>query len=183
MSGRARRDRDQTLSHARLCREFRRVRVRKVWRQMNREGFAVALCTISRLMRDLGLQWVIRGKPVRTTISNRAAPCPLDHVNRQFHAPAPNMLWVSKLTYVATWEGFVYVAFAIDVYACYIVGWRVNRTAHASFVLDALEQAIHGRRLSIVATSSTTATAVAICLHPILRAPRGTVGRRRRRSL
>lgn len=70
--------------------------VRKVWRQMNREGFAVARCTVARLMRDLGLQGVIRGKPVRTTVSNKAAPCPLDHVNRQFHAPAPNMLWVSE---------------------------------------------------------------------------------------
>jgi putative transposase len=131
---------------ARLCRELRRLRVRKVWRQMNREGFAVARCTVERPMRDLGLQGVIRGKPVRTTISNKAAPCPLDHVNRQFHAPAPNMLWVSDFTYVATWVGFVYVAFVIDFYARYIVGWRVSRTAHASFVLDALEQAIHERR-------------------------------------
>ncbi|MBB3956292.1 transposase InsO family protein [Novosphingobium sp. 1748] len=120
--------------------------VRKVWRQMNREGFAVARCTIARLMRDLGLQGVIRDKPVRTTVSNKAAPCPLDHVNRQFHAPAPKMLWVSDFTYVATWAGFVYVAFVIDVYARYIVGWRVSRTAHAGFVLDALEQAIHERR-------------------------------------
>jgi transposase InsO family protein len=83
---------------------------------------------------------------VRTTISNKAAPCPLDHVNRQFHAPALNMLWVSDFTYVATWGGFVYVAFVIDVYARYIVGWWVGRTAHASFMLDALEQAIHERR-------------------------------------
>jgi putative transposase len=120
--------------------------VRNVWRQMNREGFAVARCTIARLMRDLGLQGVIRGKPMRTTINNKAAPCLLDHVNRQFHAPAPNMLWVSDFTYVATWAGFVYVAFVIDVYARYIVGWRVSRTAHADFVLDALEQAIHERR-------------------------------------
>lgn len=89
---------------------------------------------------------MIRGKPVKTTISDKAAPCPLDQVNRQFHAPAPNMLWVSDFTYVATWAGFVYVAFVIDVYARYIVGWRVSRTAHASFVLDALEQAIHDRR-------------------------------------
>jgi transposase InsO family protein len=128
--------------------------VRKVWRQMKREGFDVARCTVERL----GLQGVIRGKPVRTTISDKAAPCPLDHVNRQFHAPAPNMLWVSDFTYVATWAGFVYVAFVIDV-ARYIVGWRVSRTAHASFVLDALEQAIHDRALSIVAASSITATA------------------------
>lgn len=120
--------------------------VRKVWRQMKREGFEVARCTVERLMRDLGLQGVIRGKPVRTTVSDKATPCPLDHVNRQFHASAPNMLWVSDFTYVATWAGFVYVAFVIDVYARYIVGWRVSRTAHASFVLDALEQAIHERR-------------------------------------
>jgi transposase InsO family protein len=120
--------------------------VRKVWRQMNREGFAVARCTVARLMRDLGLQGMIRGTPVRTTISNKAVPCLLDHVNRQFHAPAPNMLWVSAFTYVATWAGFVYVVFVIDVYARYIVGWRVSRTAHAGFVLDALEQAIHERR-------------------------------------
>ncbi len=120
--------------------------VRKVWRQMQREGYDIARCTVERLMRDMGLAGVIRGKPVRTTISDRAAPCPLDRVNRQFHAPAPNRLWVSDFTYVATWAGFVYVAFVIDVYARYIVGWRVSRTAHASFVLDALEQALHDRR-------------------------------------
>jgi putative transposase len=120
--------------------------VRKVWRQLNREGFDVARCTVERLMREMGLAGVIRGKSVRTTVSNRAAPCPLDQVNRQFHAPAPNRLWVSDFTYVATWAGFVYVAFVIDVFARYIVGWRVSRTAHASFVLDALEQAIHDRK-------------------------------------
>ena len=120
--------------------------VRKVWRQMRREGFEIARCTVERLMRELGLQGVIRGRPVRTTISDKAAPCPLDQVNRRFHAPAPNRLWVADFTYVATWVGFVYVAFVIDVYARYIVGWRVSRTAHAGFVLDALEQAIHKRR-------------------------------------
>jgi putative transposase len=119
---------------------------RKVWRQMQREGFDIARCTVERLMREMGLQGVIRGKPVKTTKSDKAAPCPLDLVDRQFHAPAPNMLWVSDFTYVATWAGFVYVAFVIDVYARYIVGWRVSRTAHAGFVLDALEQAIHERR-------------------------------------
>ena len=120
--------------------------VRKVWRQMQREGFDVARCTVQRLMRELGLQGVIRGKPVRTTISDKSAPCPLDHVNRQFHAPAPVRLWLSDFTYVATWTGFVYVAFGIDAYARRIVGWRASRTAHASFVLDALEQALHDRR-------------------------------------
>jgi len=120
--------------------------VRKVWRQLRREGQEVARCTVARLMQTAGLQGVIRGKPVRTTISDKAAPCPLDHVNRQFQAPRPNTLWVSDFTYVATWAGFVYVAFVIDTFARRIVGWRVSRTAHASFVLDALEQALHDRR-------------------------------------
>jgi transposase InsO family protein len=120
--------------------------VRKVWRQLLREGTAVARCTVARLMRTMGLQGVVRGKRVRTTISNAAAPCPLDRVNRQFKAPRPNALWVSDFTYVATWAGFVYVAFVIDVFARRIVGWRVSRTAHAGFVLDALEQALHARR-------------------------------------
>jgi putative transposase len=120
--------------------------VRKVWRQLLREGTAVARCTVARLMRTMGLKGVVRGKRVRTTISNAAAPCPLDRVNRQFKAPHPNALWVSDFTYVATWAGFVYVAFVIDVFARCIVGWRVSRTAHAGFVLDALEQALHERR-------------------------------------
>lgn len=101
---------------------YRVYGVRKVWRQLQREGFNVARCTVARLMRNLGLQGVIRGKSVRTTISNKAVPCPLDHVNRQFKAPAPNQLWVSDFTYVATWRGFVYVAFVIDAYARRIVG-------------------------------------------------------------
>lgn len=120
--------------------------VRKVWLQLNREGIAVARCTIARLMRAMGLHGVIRGKPVRTTIQDKASPCPLDRVNRQFKAPAPNRLWVSDFTYVSTWGGMVYVAFVIDTYARRIVGWRVSRTAHAIFVLDALEQALHERR-------------------------------------
>ena len=120
--------------------------MRKVWRQLQRESFDVARCTVERLMRGIGLRGVIRGKPVRTTISDKAAPCPLDHVNRQFHAPRPNALWVSDFTYVSTWTGFVYVAFVIDAYARRIVGWRTSRTAHASFVLDALEQALHDRQ-------------------------------------
>ena len=119
---------------------------RKIWRQLGREGNAVARCTVARLMRTMGLQGVVRGKKVRTTISNAAAPCPLDRVNRQFMAPRPNVLWVSDFTYVATWVGFVYVAFVIDAFARRIVGWRVSRTAHAGFVLDALEQALHQRR-------------------------------------
>jgi transposase InsO family protein len=121
----------------------------KVWHQMKREGFDVARCTVRRLMKAMGLQGIIRGKPHRTTYSDKAAPCPLDHVNRNFKAPAPNRLWVSDFTYVSTWAGFVYVAFVIDVFARRIVGWRVSRTAHASFVLDALEQALHDRQPGI----------------------------------
>jgi putative transposase len=119
---------------------------RKVWRQLGREGVAVARCTVERLMRRMGLRGAVRGKETRTTIADKAAPCPADKVNRQFRAPHPNALWVSDFTYVATWQGFVYVAFVIDVFARRIVGWRVSRTAHADFVLDALEQALHDRR-------------------------------------
>ena len=120
--------------------------VRKVWRQLHRESVDVARCTVARLMQSMGLQGVIRGKSIRTTVSDKPAPCPLDHVNRQFQAPRPNALWVSDFTYVSTWTGFVYVAFVIDAYARRIVGWRVSRTAHAGYVLDALEQALHERR-------------------------------------
>ena len=147
LSTRAKRDRVLKIEIRRVFAEnFEVYGVRKVWRQLQREGFDVARCTVERLMRNMGLQGVIRGKPVRTTISDKAAPCPLDHVNRQFQAPRPNVLWVSDFTYVATWRGFVYVAFVIDAYARRIVGWRVSRTAHAGFVLDALEQALHDRR-------------------------------------
>ena len=125
---------------------FRVYGVRKVWRQLKREDFRVARCTVARLMRVMGLEGIVRGRTIRTTASNKAAPCPLDRVNRQFWAPQPNVLWVSDYTYVATWAGFIYVAFVIDAYARRIVGWRVSRTAHAGFVLDALEQALHQRR-------------------------------------
>ena len=120
--------------------------VRKVWRQLNREGENVARCTVARLMKAMGLRGAVRGKPVKTTVSDRSALCPLDKVNRQFEAPRPNALWVSDFTYVATWQGFVYVAFVIDTFARRIVGWRASRTAHAGFVLDALEQALCERR-------------------------------------
>jgi putative transposase len=120
--------------------------VRKVWRQLGRDGITVARCTVARLMQAMGLKGVVRGKGVRTTTPDPAAVCPLDRVNRQVKAPRPNALWVSDFTYVATWSGFVYVAFVIDVFARRIVGWRVSRTAHAAFVLDALEQALHERR-------------------------------------
>jgi transposase InsO family protein len=146
-SKRARRDEALQVDIRRVFAEnFEVYGARKVWRQMRREGREVARCTVERLMRTMDLQGVVRGKPVKTTISDKATPCPLDRVNRQFQAPAPNMLWVSDFTYVATWQGFVYVAFVIDTFARRIVGWRVSRTAHAGFVLDALEQALHDRR-------------------------------------
>lgn len=147
LPARARRDITLRTEIRRVYEEnFRVYGVRKLWRQLLREGIAVARCTVARLMRTMGLQGIVRGKRVRTTISNTAAPCPLDRVNRQFKAPRPNALWVSDFTYLATWAGFVYVALVIDVFARRIVGWRVSRTAHAGFVLDALEQALHERR-------------------------------------
>ena len=118
----------------------------KVWKQMNREGVEVARCTVERLMKRLGLQGVRRGKVVRTTVSDMKAPCPLDRVNRVFKAERPNQLWVSDFTYVSTWQGWLYVAFVIDVYARRIVGWRVSTSMHTEFVLDALEQALYARR-------------------------------------
>jgi putative transposase len=118
----------------------------KVWRQLGREGTAVARCTVERLMRRLGLRGVMRGKVVRTTISDSKAPCPLDKVNRQFQAERPNQLWVSDFTYVSTWQGWLYVAFVIDVFARRIVGWRVSSSMRTDFVLDALEQALYARQ-------------------------------------
>ena len=137
-----------------LCQEVRRVwdenkqvyGVRKVWKQLRREGYGTARCTVERLMRRLGLRGVIRGRTVKTTVSDKATPCPLDKVNRQFRAARPNALWVSDFTYVSTWQGFVYVAFVIDVFARRIVGWKVSSSARTDFVLDALEQALHARR-------------------------------------
>ncbi|EHN6955942.1 IS3 family transposase [Escherichia coli] len=121
--------------------------VRKVWRQLKREGVGVARCTIERLMKALQLRGVTRGKSVRTTRSNKAET-PQDRVNRQFVAERPDSLWVADFTYVSTWQGFAYVAFIIDVFAGVIVGWRVSSTMETSFVLDALEQALWARRPS-----------------------------------
>ena len=106
----------------------------------------MARCAVEWLMRGTDPQGAVRGQPVKTTVGDKAAPCPLNKVNRQFQAPRPNALWVSDFTYVATWAGFVYVAFVIDTFARRIVGWRASRTAHAGFVLDALEQALCDRR-------------------------------------
>ena len=141
--------RDDVLAH-----EVRRVwqanmhvyGVRKVWRQLHREGLEVARCTVGRLMRGQGLQGAVRGKKLRTTMPDPAAARPSDKVQRVFYAQRPNQLWVSDFTYVSTWQGFVYVAFVIDVFARRIVGWRVSSTMRTDFVLDALEQALYERR-------------------------------------
>ncbi|AXZ43350.1 IS3 family transposase [Escherichia coli] len=121
--------------------------VRKVWRQLLREGIRVARCTVARLMAVMGLAGVLRGKKVRTTISRKAVAAG-DRVNRQFVAERPDQLWVADFTYASTWRGFVYVAFIIDVFAGYIVGWRVSSSMETTFVLDALEQALWARRPS-----------------------------------
>jgi transposase InsO family protein len=120
--------------------------VKKVWRQLAREGHSVPRCAVQRLMRRQGLRGVIRGKVVRTTVSDSKAPCPMDHVNRVFKAERPNQLWVSDFTYVSTWQGWLYVAFVIDVFSRRIVGWRLSRSMTTDFVMDALEQALFERR-------------------------------------
>lgn len=145
-SARARRDAALQADIRRVWEaNFQVYGVRKVWRQLQREAVAAPRCQVARLMKRMGLAGVVRGKTVKTTHSDKLVPCPLDRVNRQFRAPAPNALWVSDFTYVATWQGFVYVAFVIDAFARRIVGWRVARSARADFVLDALEQACDRR--------------------------------------
>ena len=121
---------------------------RKLWRAMLREGHDLARCTVERLMRDIGIEGVRRGKKIKTTWSDKALPCPMDRVNRQFRATMPNQLWVSDFTYVSTRQGFVYVACVIDTFANRIVGWRASRSQQTQFVLDALEQALYERRPS-----------------------------------
>jgi putative transposase len=145
---------DRAIRDDALCPEIRRVfdenkqvyGADKIWRQLRRERFGVARCTVERLMRRLGIRGVVRGKVVKTTVSDKSTPCPRDQVNRQFRAERPNALWVSDFTYVSTWAGFVYVAFVIDVFARRIVGWKASASARTDFVLDALEQALHARK-------------------------------------
>jgi putative transposase len=145
----ARKRRDQELQA-----EIRRVHAehfgvygaRKVWRQLHREGIAVARCTVERLMGELGLEGVRRGKPRRTTTADAAAARPADLVERNFSAARPNQLWVADLTYVATWSGFVYVAFIIDAFSRFLVGWQASRSLRTDLALDALEMAIWARR-------------------------------------
>ncbi|RHW19507.1 IS3 family transposase, partial [Pseudomonas jilinensis] len=137
-----------------LCEDIKRVwednmrcyGVVKVWKQLRRDKVQVARCTVARLMRHLGLQGVRRGQVVRTTVPDGNAACPLDKVQRQFNADRPNQLWVSDFTYVSTWQGWLYVAFVVDVFARRIVGWRVSNSMKTDFVLDALEQALYARQ-------------------------------------
>jgi len=145
---RVRRDAELSGSIRRVWDEnFRAYGARKVWRQLRREGIPTAPCTVERLMRREGLCGVVRGRKKRTTIPADAAQCPLDRVQRQFVASRPNELWIADFTYVATWTGFVYVAFVIDVFARCIVGWRVSRSMQTDLVLDALEQAFYARQV------------------------------------
>ena len=147
-SARSRRDEDLKESILRIWDDnFQAYGARKVWRQLLREGETVARCTVERLMRSMGLQGVIRGKKKRTTIPADGDHRPLDLVKRSFGADRPNQLWVADFTYVATWAGFVYVAFVIDVFARMIVGWRASRSMSADLTLDALEQALWARKV------------------------------------
>jgi putative transposase len=125
---------------------FRVYGADKVWAQLRREGYRVARCTVERLMRDLGLRGVVRGKTPRTTLVEDGATRPVDLVDRHFVAPAPNRLWVADLTYVKTHSGWVYVAFIVDVFSRYVVGWQASRSLRAELALDALEMAIWARR-------------------------------------
>lgn len=145
----ARRLRDEELKPQalRVWNENRRVYgADKLWTQLRREGVQVARCTVERLMRELGIAGTVRGKVVRTTFGDETAARPADLVDRQFRAAAPNRLWVADLTYVRTFSGWVYVAFVIDVFSRYVVGWQVSRSLSADLALDALEMAIWARR-------------------------------------
>jgi transposase InsO family protein len=149
LSRRAKRD-------AKLRLEIRRVHkknfgvygARKVWRQLRREKIEVARCTVERLMREMGLRGAVRGRTFKTTIPDEFAALPLDRVDRDFRATRPNQFWVADLTYVATWRGFVYVAFVIDVFSRQIVGWRASTSLRTDLALDALEQAIYDREIT-----------------------------------
>ena len=146
LPARARRDGELREQIGRVWKEnFGVYAVRKVWRQLNREGVVAARCTVARLMRELGLRGVVRGRRVNTTTAVATLPCPADRVNRVFQVPRPNALWLADLTYVATWAGFVYVAFVIDAFARRIVGWRVSNSLRTDLALDALEQALYAR--------------------------------------
>ena len=147
-SQRAQRDDVVREDILRVWNESRRLYgVRKVWRQLLREGNAVARCTVERLMRELGIAGVVRGKNVRTTFAGTVEHAPLDLVQRQFSVDRPDRLWVADITFVRTWSGFAYVAFVIDVFSRRIVGWQVSSSLKTDLALDALEQALHQREV------------------------------------
>jgi len=146
LPGRVQRDAVAEKEIERVWREHRRIYgARKVWRQLQREGFKVARCTVERLMRNLGLAGAVQGRRIRTTIPDEEAARPADLVERDFTATRPNQQWVADLTYVATWAGFVYVAFVIDAFSRRIVGWRVSQSLRSDLALDPLEQALYAR--------------------------------------
>ena len=150
---RVQRDRELKVDIQRVWDEnFQVYGVRKVWRQLNREDITAARCTVERLMRNLGLRGAVRGRKFKTTIPDDLLARPVDHVRRNFVAARPNALWVSDLTYVATWGGFVYVAFVIDVFARRIVGWRASNSLRSDLALDALEQALYDRSIDAKAS-------------------------------
>jgi transposase InsO family protein len=159
---------------------------RKIWRQLCREGVAVARCAVERLMRSLGLQGAVRGAKRRTTISRDQTNYPADLVKREFAAIRPNQLWVADFTYVATWAGFVYVAFVIDVFSRRIIGWRVARSMRAELVLDALDQALWARS-EVKGVIHHSDRGWGVSLDSLHRAPEGSrrraVGGQRRRFL
>ena len=143
---RAKRDQELRREVQRVFDEnFQVYGVRKVWKQLNREAIPIARCTVARLMKEQGIAGAVRGRPVKTTVSGAEAVSPEDRVQRDFTASRPNALWVSDLTYVATWSGFAYVAFVIDAYARSIVGWRASSSLRTDLALDALEQALWAR--------------------------------------
>jgi len=147
LSARAQRDRALRAAVRRVWDEnFQVYGIRKVWRQLNREGIPVARCTVRRLMREMGLEGAVRGRKFKTTVADLLADRPLDLVDRDFTAARPNQLWLSDLTYVATWRGFAYVAFVIDAFSRRIVGWRASASLRTDLALDALEQAIYDRQ-------------------------------------
>jgi putative transposase len=149
LPARVQRDAELSDSIRRVWEEnFRAYGARKVWRQLHREGIRVARCTVERLMRREGLEGVVRGRKKRTTIPANLSERPADRVQRRFQASRPNELWIADFTYVATWAGFVYVAFVVDVFGRHIVGWRVSRSMQTDLVLDALEQALHARQVA-----------------------------------
>jgi putative transposase len=181
-SARALRDAELKVEIARVHKDnFEVYGVRKVWRQLGREGIAVGRDRVARLMRELGIAGVVRGKPRRTTTPAPTADRPADLVERDFTAPAPNRLWVADLTYVATWAGFAYVAFVIDAFSRMIVGWRVATSLRAELALDALEMAVWARQDAALdgLVHHSDRGAQAVSRHPLHRAP----GRRRRRRL